>query len=277
MKAGVDLGSTSLKVVYDDGGLKFLSSHEISVDDIVRSMKTAGVTEVKAAGIGDGSILSDFKVKRNRWDPVANEVKLQALGVKKFLKMQGKSLDKFLLVSVGSGTSYTLVEGGKIEYLDFMGNSSGGGSIKGFFEYSGIEDYQEGVKMAQGGRSPDTLLKYKMAKVKPLHPKYKLLGGLFVSNMGEANKDTKLEDMLAGVITEKAVLTARDIGLLEEIPKYAGIKNIVFIGGAVTHNDLFRKLVTKYTKGVGLLKRKLKKPIFPDNAQFALALGAYLS
>ena len=108
MKAGIDFGTTLVKAVWKKGDYRFASTAEMPLEQIIENMKSDSIRKVHAAGINN-TLINDFEVYRTSGDQVQNEIELQAKGAKELLSLSGHRLEKFLIVSMGTGTSYTFV------------------------------------------------------------------------------------------------------------------------------------------------------------------------
>ncbi len=114
MKAGIDLGTTLVKAAWmKDGQYQLVSTADSSLEEIAQRMKREGVIDVSLAGINvtDDRLksLSSFNILPQEKQTVETEIATQSSGVKELLKMAGNNLENYLLVSIGSGTSYTTV------------------------------------------------------------------------------------------------------------------------------------------------------------------------
>jgi len=247
MRAGVDIGSTLTKCVWpSDEGYRFWSTAEQPLDTILSYMRNDGVKEVNIAGIGKAD-LQDMVVHRPEGDPIENELKLQVEGLRKIADLP----DEFLLVSMGTGTSYTHV-GEKIRKFP-LGNSIGGGFIRGMLAIIGAE--YEGLPK---GESIDLLLKEMLSKKG-------IEGEIVVANMAKGKYDSPMEDKVNGIYNCVTTATIRDL-MVMDITDFKS-DNIVYIGTTLRYAQLKRS-IEMYTSLIG------KKPQFPDKGEFPLAMGA---
>ncbi|MBT5022070.1 hypothetical protein HOK51_06675 [Candidatus Woesearchaeota archaeon] len=270
MNAGIDFGTTFTKAVWkakDKDEYRFYSTAENQLEEIINQMKADDITQIYAAGINykcAKKLKKEFKIIKNGEDKIQNEICLQVDGVRKLLnlKNKNKTLDEFLIVSIGSGTSYTLVRENKKLKFPF-GSCIGGDFIKGLSTTYGSNDYNKMLKLANKGKSLDI-------KIKDLLPnkKFTFEGNLIISCFGKATNESKLEDIYHSIINCVAVSTIKDILVMNMIPKYVIPKNIVYIGSTIPNSPL-KKLLSKYTLFIG------KKAHFPKKPEYALAMGAY--
>jgi len=230
MLAGIDCGSTLIKIAFKKGkSFKFYSQADYSLKQLTGILKKNHVTQKIFAGI---------KADKN----IAREIKLQAQGVQALAKLP----KKFVLVSIGTGTSYTLVSETSMSRLP-LGNSLAGGFILGLSKILGFKDFNDLVIKAKRGNHKKTDIYFK---------------DLIVANLANLNKKTRKEDIAAGLMNVIAVTIMKDL-MLYKLDK----ENIVFIGSTLKNNFCLKKLLKKY----------IKKSIFIENGEFATALGALLS
>lgn len=268
MKAGLDFGSTLIKAAWmNEGKLRFATTADTSLENIVRLLHSEGIKQINIAGIGYSDIyaeyLKDFNVKMPEGDLIAYEKRLQAKGVAELIKNYG--LNKFILVSVGTGTSYTL----KLYCFTIplpMGNSLGGGFLEGFGKHLGIEDYCEMSRMASDGNPLNIYVKDKVPGLKDT-----AVGDYVVAHMAKASKDSSKEDILATAIDAISATTAKDLAMLSHFLKiFKWTKDVIYIGTAVSGFPALRKSLENYTEKCGKIAH------FPDKGEYALAVGAYL-
>lgn len=228
--AGIDLGSTLMKIAFKKGkNFKFYSQADYSNKQLADILIKNHITKKIYAGM-------------NADKNIARELKLQMQGVRALAKLP----KKFVLVSIGTGISYTIANGDYYKKLP-LGNSLGGGFIYGLGLALGFKNYQEIIKKAQKGNLKKTDIYFK---------------DLLVANLAKLNKKTKKEDIAAGLMNIVAVTIMKDL-MLYKLEK----EKIIVIGSTVKNNNCLQKLLKKY----------LKKIKFIKNGEFATALGALLS
>ncbi len=271
MEAGVDFGSSLTKAVWNEHGFhQYSSTADCPLKKIAYSMAQANVTQINVAGIGYTServkefAVYGMKVKTFEGDPIQNEIRLQAQGVRQLLgvKYQGK---EFLLVSVGTGTSYTIVKENNFSRLP-MGSPLGGGYINGWGNILGAQNYAELVAEATKGISLDL-------RVKDLIPEKagSFEGELVVANFCKATAGASKQDIYATLIGNVATATIQGIMDYSINPAFPIPEDVVYIGSTVSHTPLLKELLASYSLMIG------KTPHFPKQGEFALALGAILS
>ena len=266
-KAGMDIGSSLTKVVWEvEGKYCFRSTADKSIDEILEELKENQIKDLYISGIGtpDNELFNEFSVWKPKGDLIQNEIELQAEGSQKLLELGETPLEKYLLVSLGTGTSYTSINKNYVKKFP-IGNSIGGGFIQGLSKLIGKEDFTNISKKAETGKSLDLLIQDNIPEKKGSFE-----GGLIISNFGKANQDSKLEDVYLGLINCVAITTIKDIYLMNMIPDYQIPKDIIFIGSTIANNPVMQNLFEHYSK---LFLNK--KAHFLENGEYSLALGAY--
>lgn len=276
MKAALDVGSSLVKAVWKRGEeLHFASTADYSLQRILASMNSDGVRDVLRVGNGPVSEESltrtikqagaDFNVRTISGDPIDTEIRLQAAGARKLLEQSAQRPASFLLISVGTGTSYTFVSEDSYKHFQF-GNSLSGGTLLGEAKALGFGSYDAFAAAASRG-TPQHLL------YKDLLPALagSLKGEFVVSSGGRLYEDSSLEDRCATKVSSVGIATLRDTLILGEIPPFSSTQDIVYIGSTIARTPLLKGMLAGYSSALG------KKPHFPKNSEFALALGAYHS
>lgn len=270
MKAGIDCGTSLTKFAwFDQGRLRLVSSADADIPSVLDEMKAAGVARARVTGIGRPWETDGIAFSMTSDDPVADELALQSDGVRRLLPGFADDGD-FLLVSIGTGTSYTLVPAAGEPRRFPIGNAIGGGFIAGLAAWqaadrSSIDGY------ASRGEPRDI-------RIKDLVPaKAGTIEGEFVvSHFGKdqvmgarvlPQGGHPLDDYCATVVHCAAVTVIRDVLLLGMIPGFE-VDDVVFIGTPVAKMRSLRGHLSLYAQALG------KRAYFPENGEFAAALGA---
>lgn len=270
MKAGIDCGTSRIKAVWQhtDGLHTYASSSEGT--DIAACLRRNGITRLRATGIG-GRPPEGFAVSGPAGDPLEDEIALQADGVRRLLgAMKDGPTGDFLIVSVGTGTSYTLVPASGEPRRFPIGNAIGGGFIAGLAAWQAV-DLSQVDDFASRGEPRDVLIKDLVpAKAGTLE------GEFVVSHFGKdevmgarvlPEGGHPLDDYCATVVHCAAVTVIRDVFMLGMVPGFAA-DDVVFIGTPVAKMESFRGHLARYAAALG------KNARFPENGQYAAALGA---
>lgn len=269
MKAGIDFGSTLTKAVWMVGSCyRFASTADTKLEEIVNEMKSDGVKRLYVAGIGyeklDKTLIKGLEIKANSGDAIENEIQLQGMGARRIMELEGIYLDKFLLVSIGTGTSYSFVDRDRIRRFP-IGNSISGGFIKALGEVLGAKDYTEIRELASKGTPLDLLIKDMLPEKEGT-----IEGNLTIASFGKVNSSSDIKDIYASLVNCVAVMTSHDLMLMAMVKGYNMPNDIVYIGSTIS-SKVFKNLLSRYTHMAG------RVPYFPKNGQFALAMGAYLT
>lgn len=294
--AGVDAGCTLTKVAFKTGFYYdndetwfFRSTADYSPEMIAKELMERRIYELNVCGINKlHPAFDNFVINRLAGDPIATEIKLQARGAKKLLYIQGHKIKEFLLVSIGTGTSYTFVKG-EAEARFPMGNSLGGGFLRGLSNllHISINDWNPSDSDLESLGSLDLLVQDILPETKNSP-----LGRLLVSNFGNVRPGSPIMDgeLARALINTVAVAVSRDIAMLQLIGnltkkskilgllglfmKMKGLAkygNVVIIGTMAEKCGVLRNLISWHCQ-----KHIKISPIFPQNAAYALAMGAYL-
>jgi len=260
MKAGLDLGTTLIKICYKKNNKYYFDSFNYQeVNKLAKLLKKESIDEINIVGINkipqqlksiqiknEGTNPdSCLQINKSRQNLIQNEIKTQVKGLKKLSRLP----QNFLLVSIGTGTSYTRVNKNKITKVE-LGNSLGGGFILGLSNLLGYKNWTAITNKAKKGNHKKVDIYYK---------------DLIVSNLGNLKKTSNKNDLAAGIMHTVAVMIWTDL------MNIGNDKNIVIIGGSLKNNSYLQKLLKNY-----LVKSK-RKVYFIKNGEFASSLGALLS
>jgi pantothenate kinase len=264
MIAGVDFGSTLVKAVWHVDSFQYAMSRYKSLEEILKDLRNDGVNKLYVAGIHykKKNDLKGFKVIRPEGDAIQGEIEMQAKGTRQILEIENVNLESFLLVSIGTGTSYTSVNLNEAFHFP-IGNSIGGGFIMGLGQYLGAGSFSEIAELASKGKPANLLIKDLLPEKAGT-----LQGEFVISNFGR--KITRKEDACASIMSCVATATIKDILLMSSEPKFDH-KNIVYIGSSLHHNPTLKNMLEEFTLKLG------KKPFIPENGCYSLAMGAYLA
>ena len=287
MKAGIDFGTTLIKAVWtENDDYHFASTKDVPLEEIVAQLKAAGVEQVGVARIRYAADkcqkqLQGFNITAIVGDAIQAEIHLQVAGAKELLKIGNDNAYDFLLVGMGTGTAYSFVINNVTSHYP-IGNSIGGGFMRGLAHLFGVHRYSELVSRAERGNVLDLRVKDVLAEKKDI-----LEGELVIANFGRANagdclsdfldkacrcERKKLNDVCATIVHCVAVATIRDVlGIGCFLPEDVVVpKNVVYVGSTIAYNPVLQKMLNDYSHAIG------KTPHFPQNSAFALAMGAYL-
>ena len=266
-KAGVDLGSSLTKVAFrnSEGAWVFLSTADYSLEFIAEELTKNGITELNVCGINKlPENFTSFKIIRPSGNLIDNEIKFQAIGAHELLRLDGCAKKDFLLVSIGTGTSYTFVSGAVATRFP-IGNSLGGGFLRGVALYMniGADLLSLDPCFASDQESLDLLVKDLITETKGTP-----IGELVVANFGKIDYSNipSLKAKQKALINVVATAISRDIIILNMLRGLAS--EIVIVGSVVQKCLMIREMLASNCKQhLGIT------PIFPENSAFALAVG----
>lgn len=269
MKAGFDIGSTLIKVVWqEDNNWQFSSTAHQPLEVLLRNLQKKQITQLNVTGIGLNHLplIKGFELYNRKGDVIMSELLNQVAGVNYLLAQQNKShIQDYLLVSVGTGTSYTRVKGASVRKFP-LGNALAGGFLYGMSKFMGYSTYTDFLNIAKEGKleNVELLLKDKIAETASQSQ-----GNLLVAHLAKAQKDTPKSDVQMGFLNMIAIGVVRDILLIDLIPEFSGIKQVVCIGSNIENDAPLKSLLTQYQDFIQ------KELVFIEHGTYANALGAY--
>jgi type II pantothenate kinase len=177
------------------------------------------------------------------------------------------SVPRYLVVSIGTGTSILLVDGETVTRVG--GTALGGGTLLGLSAgLLGTSDFDEIAKLAQDGsrRSVDLL-------VSDIYPAggIALPSDLTASNFGKYARRLRAGEHIDRADVANAImgLIAEDISLVcTALSTATQVERIAFGGSTLRRNPALAEMLGRFLRGHG------KDPVFLPNGEFAGALGA---
>lgn len=259
IKIGIDIGITSTKIAAVQGNevlfaviLREIFSPEIITDLLAHyGFKSTDVESISVTGVGQSKIKYPLLEKIPR--PVG-EFEANAAGAGFFY-----DLEKFIIVSMGTGTSFVKVENG--EYAHLGGSALGGGTLTGLSKMVFHGDSSTYIcKLADKGDLAHVDLH--LDEVCKVDKRFPLR--ITASNIRKGNKQTSREDAALGLLN----LVVQNIGVMAYFAGLGfGIKDFVCIG-RVTQIPQCEQLLEQVSK--------LYEVNFhiPKYAPFITAIGA---
>jgi pantothenate kinase len=266
MKAGVDFGSTLIKAYWQgkDGYEQFVSTADMPRDGLIAALAKDGVASIHATGIGDTAGFERFELRRATGDPIVREKLFQVDGIRTILNRDAGCPDGFWLVSVGTGTSYTMVAGRTFKPYP-IGNPVGGGMLSGLGALLGAPTPTEFNRLASLGNTLDILYKDRLPDLAG-----SIQGEFVISHFGKATAASTPQDACATLVRTVAVQIVRDLLNIGTAFGFEPQGDVVFIGTPVSfHGSALARTLSVYASGIGV------KPHFPPGGQYAAAVGAY--
>lgn len=284
MYAGLDFGTTLLKMVSGDetnANVEFNRNPFVDPEghlndrqmlDIAFDLHAAGVRRVAVTGSGAGAFvrmasknkISVLDVVVPEGDPVAHEITTQADGIRRLLAAGHVDAEEFMLVSIGSGTSFARVSHNNVKQYE-PGLAVGGRFISRIASLVGVETKDIDV-YAKAGNDVDLLMKHAFPDMG--FPKGEFVLASF-GRLGDDGVPATKENVCAGVLKHVATATAGHLMSIKKNPEWDWKGPVVFIGTPVSECAVLREWLQLFSFGLGL------KCYFPENGAFAGALGAY--
>ncbi|MBI0576978.1 type II pantothenate kinase [Neobacillus cucumis] len=264
LKVGIDAGGSLIKIAYQEKNRMHYKRFPIFEMEIAIAWLKIVAPNVKAALTGGKAniIQQDFFPD----EIIIPEFLATCEGAKLLLQEEGEKWeDPFLLVNIGTGTSWHVVKGNKYERI--LGSGIGGGTFTGLGSLlTKVEDFQELTILAnEGDKSKvDLLVRDIYESAEP-----PIDGNLTAANFakGKKVKHTDADQMaaLSNMITETIVLLTLQAAAIHQV------NQVVFIGSTLVGNQSLRKGLEFYMNRLGLTGVFLKK------GEYCGAVGAYFS
>ena len=263
MNLGIDLGISATKIIAlnENGpwGEAIWEDHfsEDKLQDYLRQLHiaTTDIEHIALTGVGSdqfGETLLGIPVRH------VNEFDANAKAARWLCQEK-----KFIVASLGTGTSFVLIDGETSKHLG--GSALGGGSLYGLFRLMlpGV-DYSQFRSLAAKGSLSNIDLEIGDISKEAL-PNLPL--DVTATNFGKASPDSKPEDIAAGLVN----LVLQNIGVMAHLAGHGyGIKTFVCIGRMTTLPHV-REIFDR-------LERLYKIRLFvPKDATYMTAIGAALT
>ncbi len=264
---GVDIGATLAKIVFRDAGGR--RRYELLPSDasnaVARAVVSARPAVVGLTGGGAAGLARSLSLETT----AVPEFDAWGVGAAALLAARaGEKPDRFLLVSVGTGTSIILFDGGRVVRLG--GTPLGGGTLLGLgAALVGSADYAELCELAsRGSRSGVDLTVgdiYAGQDDVPLAPE--LTASAFARLGRSPDAPARREDLacaLVAMIGENVALIAGGLAAA------ARVERVVVAGSVLRSNPLLEAVFCD------ILGRFGRPPEFLPDGAFGGALGALL-
>ncbi|WP_144481067.1 type II pantothenate kinase [Cytobacillus oceanisediminis] len=262
---GIDAGGSLLKIAYEENGrLHFRKQPNSEMDGALQWLKIISLNKtIYLTGGKAGTIKANYFPEAK----VVDEFSAVCEG-SRYLKMkEAMSVsDPYILVNIGTGTSWFTIDGEQYERV--LGSGIGGGTFMGLGKmFTEADAFSDLVSLAAEGDkgNVDLLVKdiYHPEKP-PIHGE--LTASNFAKSQGitsssPADKMASLNNMIAETLT---LLTVQAASL-------HNIKQAVFIGSTLAGNQLLRENLETYCKMSGI------DPVFLEHGEFSGAIGAMLT
>jgi type II pantothenate kinase len=264
VKVGIDAGGSLIKVAYQEKEKVHYKKYSINQLDQAISWLKITAPSFKVALTGGKS-----KILQGNYFPegvIIPEFQATCDGARLFLKEEKKKVNEsFLLVNIGTGTSWHIVKGDKYERI--LGSGVGGGTFTGLGSLlTDVVDFNHLTVLAEKGvkENVDLLVKdiYELAET-PIN------GELTAANFakGKLANPTKADQIasLSNMMAETIVLLTMQAAALHQV------KDIIFIGSTLSGNPALKKGLESFMEMVGLNSE------FLLNGEYCGAAGALYS
>lgn len=264
MKAGIDAGGSLIKIAYQENHQMHYKKFSINELDGAISWVKIMAPNVTAALTGGKAHM----IQKNYFPngTIIPEFQATCEGARILLGEEGKKLqDPFLLVNIGTGTSWHVVNGDTYERI--LGSGVGGGTFTGLGALlTKEEDYHQLTILANEGEKGNVDLLVRDIYESDQPP---IDGNLTAANFAKGTRvkhtDSDTLASLTNMIAETVVLLTLQAGALHKI------NNVVYIGSALIGNTSLRKNLELYTNMFGL------SSTFLQTGEYCGAAGAYFS
>lgn len=264
IKAGIDAGGSLIKIVYVENQRMHFKKYPITeMDQAISWLKLVAPA---AKVVITGGRAHAIQKKHFPQSVIIPEFQATCEGAKAFLAEEEKKMtDPFLLVNIGTGTSWHVVNGEKYERI--LGSGIGGGTFTGLGSLlTSKKDYKLLSVLANEGEKGkvDLLVKdiYESAET-PIN------GELTAANFAKGKKGNHTEAdrmaSLSNMIAETIVLLTMQAAAIHQV------QNVVFTGSTIVGNPSLKIGLDYFLNMVGI------SSIFINKGEYCGALGAYLS
>ncbi|WP_342430771.1 type II pantothenate kinase [Neobacillus sp. FSL H8-0543] len=262
IKVGIDAGGSLVKIAYQDNKRMQYKKYQLTELDQAMTWLKMISPGLKVALTGGRA---EFIQKKHFSDAlIIPEFQATCVGALTFLAEEGKKINEpFLLINIGTGTSWHLVNRDKYERI--LGSGIGGGAFTGLGSLlTSVDEYHKLTQLAVEGEKGniDLLVKdiYELAEA-PIN------GNLTAANFAKGKKvqhsDADRMAALANMVAETLALLTMQAARIHQV------KNAVFVGSALVGNPALRNRLEFYFNMVGLSHR------FLLNGEYCGAMGAY--
>ena len=257
MILGIDLGSTTTKIVLMDG-LKILQTSRIDRQDAYDAFLTgidlSKVTKIMVTGAGAAGVSENILGIPTEH---VEEFRAAALGGY-FLS----GLERCMVVSLGTGTSFVYVERDKREHA---GGTGIGGALLKTLAGIGLGMTDVGAFLELGNRGTIQNADLLISDISPI-PIDNLYGDVTAANMAKLNQESTPEDYAFGVCN----LIFQNVAVMAVMADRPYKTGKVVVMGSIGQTPVARRCFELVGKLFGY------EFIIPENALYGVAVGAIL-
>jgi type II pantothenate kinase len=256
---GIDAGGTLTKVVYEEQGRFHYKSYDSR--ELLSVIKWLGLTSPHAELFVTGGRAGKIK-SLIPGCTVYPEFKAVEEGTRWLLKDQKQNVDRYILVNIGTGTSFFKVD--ESNFTRILGSGVGGGMFMGLgAKLTGVKDFSELVRLSGNGRreTVDLMVKEIYEGGETPVPEYLTAANFAKYQDGEARKEDVLRS-LTNMMAETIILLAH------QLSQTHNTRSIAFIGSTLSSNSPLKKDLSQFKEMLDYY------PIFIENGAFSGSLGA---
>ncbi|WP_051359315.1 type II pantothenate kinase [Paucisalibacillus globulus] len=263
-KIGVDAGGSLVKIAYQEQGkihIKTFSNRELE-----KVAEWLVFLAPDAELVITGGKAGQLKKLLSNDSRLVGEFHAVTKGTRYLLEQEmSNRQEEFILVNIGTGTSFFYVEKDSFERV--LGSGIGGGTLMGLGHLiTGKNDFSSYITMAEKGdnRNSDLLVRDIYAPNEP-----PIFGDLTAANFGKVhvNEAANENDYLASVmqlIGETIILLAGQVARSKQVNR------IVFVGSTLVNNKALKNIFSSFKDAMSY------EPIFLEKGSHAGAIGAFI-
>ncbi|MEL3973505.1 type II pantothenate kinase [Rossellomorea oryzaecorticis] len=260
MKAiGIDAGGTLTKVVYEEQGRYHYKTYDSK--ELLSVIKWLELTSPHAELYVTGGRAG--KIKSLIPDcTVYPEFKAVEVGTRWLLKDQKHNVDRSILVNIGTGTSFFIMD--QRDFTRVLGSGIGGGMFMGLgAKLTGVKDFNEMVRLSAKGRraSVDLMVNEIYEGQEAPVPEYLTAANFAKYQDGKARKEDVLRS-LTNMMAETIILLAHQLSQNHKT------RSIAFIGSTLNSNLPLKEDLSQFKEMLDY------DPIFMENGAFSGSHGA---
>ena len=264
-KAGIDAGGTLMKLAVEEEGRLHFKMYPVS--QMKEAAQWLSLVSQGAEIALTGGKAGVLKQEHFPGAVIVPEFDAVCDGVEYMLKRQGSGPSgKYILVNIGTGTSWYLIDGDKKGRV--LGSGIGGGTLMGLGALlGGAESFKELVESAAAGNKEnvDLLVRDIYHPQEPPIP-----GWLTASNFAKAAEqpEQRPEDRLAAAVN----MIMETLGTITiQAAAQHGVKEVVFTGSTLIGNEPLKQGLEKFLRMFEL------SPFFVAEGEYSGACGALLA
>lgn len=263
---GIDIGGSTTKIVGMRDGTLFGKNMVKAGDPITSAYGAFGklltenhlnlsqVDRVMCTGVGSAFLKEDI------YDiPTQKVDEFMAIGLGgRYIS----GLDHCIVVSMGTGTAFTCVQGEDIHHLG--GTGVGGGTILGLCKkLAGTGDYRRIVKLAAAGKLDEVDLTIGDITEDQLS---NMMAKTTASNFGKVQDSATAEDFCMGVVN----LVLQTIGIIAQMAAKANGMERIVLTGNLSQMSIARPILNELEELYDV------SYLVPEHSDFATAIGCAL-